>query len=104
MVFAWKRLIICIIIILHTELNVKKQKRIVIAVADKGDNSIWNDNYAEYAIDGLVFENKNDAIEYMYTKRDYYKMSVEELTFYREEDEWKEYSLVNQWMAKLKMI
>lgn len=46
-----------------------------------------NENYAEYAIDGLVFENKNDAIEYMYTKRDYYKMSVEELTFYREEDE-----------------
>lgn len=44
-----------------------------------------NENYEEYAVDGLIFKNKKDAIEYMYTKPNYYKMSVEELTLYKKD-------------------
>ena len=46
---------------------------------------LHNKNYEEYAVDGLIFKNKNDAIEYMYTKRNYYKMSIEELTLYKKD-------------------
>lgn len=45
---------------------------------------IRNENYAEYAVDEIIFEDKKTAIDYMYTKPNYYKMSVEELTLYPE--------------------
>ena len=41
-------------------------------------------NYKEYAVDGIVFENKKIAEEYMFIKPNHYNMDVEELDLYRE--------------------
>lgn len=47
---------------------------------------IRDDNYLSYAVDGIVFENKKTAEEYMNIKPDYYRMSVEELTIYPDKE------------------
>ena len=44
-----------------------------------------DDNYLSYAVDGIVFEDRKTAEEYMNIKPDYYRMSVEELTLYPKE-------------------
>ena len=46
---------------------------------------IRDDNYLSYAVDGIVFENKKTAEEYMNIKPNYYRMNVEELTLYPKE-------------------
>ena len=47
--------------------------------------NIRDNNYSNYAVDGLVFEDRKIAEEYMNIKPDYYRMSVEELTLYPKE-------------------
>lgn len=42
-------------------------------------------DYLSYAVDGIVFEDKKTAEEYMKIKPDYYRMSVKELTLYPKE-------------------
>lgn len=49
------------------------------------DHDIHNGNYIEYAVDGIIFEDRKTAIDYMYIKPNYYRMSVEELTLYQED-------------------
>lgn len=44
-----------------------------------------NEGYLNYAVDGIVFEDKKTAEEYMKIKPDYYRMSVEELILYPKE-------------------
>ena len=39
---------------------------------------IRDDNYLNYAVDGIVFENKKTAEEYMNIKPNCFRMSVEE--------------------------
>ena len=46
---------------------------------------IRDDNYLSYAVDGIVFENKKIAEEYMNIKPNCFRMSVEELTLYPKE-------------------
>lgn len=41
-------------------------------------------NYKECAVDGIVFESKKTAEEYMFIKPNHYNMDVEELDLYRE--------------------
>lgn len=47
---------------------------------------IRDDNYLSYAVDGIVFENKKTAEEYMNIKPNCFRMSVEELTLYEEDE------------------
>ena len=47
---------------------------------------IRDDNYLSYAIDGIVFENKKTAEEYMNIKPNCFRMSVEELTVYPDKE------------------
>lgn len=42
------------------------------------------DNYLQTAVNGLVFEDKKTAEEYMNTRPNHFRMSVEELTLYEE--------------------
>ena len=45
---------------------------------------IRDNNYLSYAVDGIVFENKKTAEEYMNIKPNCFRMSVEELMLYEE--------------------
>lgn len=47
--------------------------------------NIRDDNYLSYAVDGIVFENKKTAEEYMNIKPNHFRMRVEELTLYPKE-------------------
>ena len=42
-------------------------------------------NYLQTAVDGIVFEDRKTAEEYMNIKPDYYRMNVEELALYPKE-------------------
>ena len=42
-------------------------------------------NYLQTAVDGIVFEDRKTAEEYMNIKPDYYRMNVEGLTLYPKE-------------------
>ena len=46
---------------------------------------IRDDNYLSHAVDGIVFEDKKTAEEYMNIKPNCFRMSVEELTLYPKE-------------------
>ena len=45
---------------------------------------IRDNNYLSYAVDGIVFENKKTAEEYMNIKPNCFRMIVEELILYEE--------------------
>ena len=47
---------------------------------------IRDDNYLSYAVDGIVFENKKTAEEYMNIKPNCFRMNVEELTIYPDKE------------------
>ena len=46
-----------------------------------------NNGYLQCAVDGIVFEDKKTAEEYMNSKPNYFRMSIEELTLYYEKSE-----------------
>ena len=43
-------------------------------------------NYLQTAVDGIVFENRKTAEEYMNIKPNHFRMSVEELTIYPDKE------------------
>lgn len=46
---------------------------------------IRHDNYLQTAVDGIVFESRKTAEEYMNIKPNHYRMGIEELTLYKDD-------------------